>query len=235
MINRILYIATFFVLLAVTSFNVTAQEELPKNLNAEIIKGTGFIPYPSYSGTPYLNVKFLIGEIEFLDGTKVSNIGLRYSSYRDEVIYYNSYLLAQVVIDKISLKGFSFTDEKGDKRIFRRQNYDGYLPGERYFEVLSDGEISLLAYRKAVLTTCDPSYSKLGLAYQTSFSYYMYAAGKGYSLLKLNRNSLLSKFDKPNQKLVKKVLRKNGVMISDESSFVLAWNLIKENGITINF
>jgi hypothetical protein len=232
MTNKILAFTTLFILLAANS--LTAQEELLKNLNAEIIKGTAFISYPSYSGTPYLNVKFQNGEIEFLDGTKVSNIGLRYSSYRDEIIYYNPYLLAQIVIDKISLKGFSFTDEKGVKRIFRRQNYDGYPNGDRYFEVLSDGEVSLLAYRKVALTTCDPSYSKLGLAYQPSYSYYIYAAGKGYSSLNLNRNSLLSKFDKPNQKLVKKVLRKNRVMITDESSFVLAWNLIKENRITIS-
>jgi len=85
------------------------------------------------------------------------------------------------------------------------------------------------------LESCDPSFSKLGLAYKQSYSYYMFAPNKGYSILKLNRNSLLSKFDKPNQKLVRKVLRKNGVMITDEASFVLAWNLIKENTIPIHF
>lgn len=233
MINRIFFIIPLFVLLAATS--LTAQEELPKDMNAEIIKGKGFIPYPSYSGTPFLNMKYQIGEIEFSDGTKARNLGLRYSSYRDELIYFNAYLADQIVIDKISLKGFSFTDVNGEKRIFRRQNYDGFINGERYFEVLSDGQISLLAYRKVDLETCDPSFSKLGLAYKQSYSYYIFSPGKGYSLLKINRNSLLSKFDKPNQKLVKKTLRKNRVMITDEASFVLAWNVIKENGITINF
>ena len=233
MVNKTISVITLFVLLAATS--LTAQEGSPNDMNAQIIKGKGFISYPSYSGTPFLNAKFLNGEIEFLDGTKVKNLGLRYSSYRDEIIYFNDYLSDQIVIDKISLKGFSFTDITGTKRIFRRQNYDGFLTGERYFEVLSDGSISLLAFRKVDLETCDPSYSKLGLAYKASYSYYMFAPDKGYSILKLNRNSLLSKFDKPNQKLVRKVLRKNGVMITDEASFVLAWNLIKENAIPINF
>lgn len=233
MANRILSIFTLVGLLAVTT--LSAQEELSKNLNAGKIKGTGFISYPAYSGAPYLNMKYLNGEIEFLDGTKVQNIGLRYSSYRDEIIYYNTDLSAQIVIDKISLKGFSFTEEKGGKRVFRRQYYNGFSPGERYFEVLSDGEISLLAYRKVDLGTCDPAFSKLGLAYQKSYIYCIYAVGKGYSSISLNRNSLLSKFDKPNQKLVRKTLRKNRVMISDETSFILAWNILKENGIKLNF
>jgi len=232
MISRTLSFITIFMLFVASS--LTAQDELPKNLNAGIIKGTDFIPYPSYSGTPYLNITYLNGEIEFIDGSKLNNLGLRYSSYRDEIIYYNTFLSAQIVIDKISLKGFSFIDEKGVNRIFRRQNYEGYQNGDRYFEVLSDGDVSLLAYRKVDLATCDPSYSKLGLAYQPSYFYYVYAAGKGYSQIKINRNSLLSKFDKKNQKLVKKILRKNRVMITDESSFVLAWNVIKENGIAIN-
>ncbi len=233
MINRILFIIPLFVLLAATS--LSAQVESPIDMNAETVKGKAFVPYPSYSGEPFLNLKFQMGEIEFSDGTKVRNLGLRYSSYRDELIYFNNYLSDQIVIDKISLNGFSFTDVNGKKRTFRRQNYDGFINGERYFEVLSDGPISLIAYRKVDLETCDPSFSKLGLAYNKSYSYYMFAPGKGYSLLKINRNSLLSKFDKPNQRLVKKTLRKNRVMITDEASFVLAWNLIKENGITINF
>lgn len=233
MINRILFIIPLFVLLATTS--LSAQEELPKDMNAETVKGKAFISYPSYSGAPFLNMKYQMGEIEFLDGKKVRNIGLRYSSYRDELIYFNDYISDQIVIDKISLKGFSFNDVNGVNRIFRRQNYDGFINGDRYFEVLSDGPISLLAYRKVDLEICDPSFSKLGLAYKQSYSYYMFAPGKGYSLLKINRNSLLSKFDKPNQKLVKKTLRKNRVMITDEASFVLAWNVIKDNGITINF
>jgi len=233
MANRILCFITFFVLFAANS--LTAQQELSKNLNAKKIKGTNFISYPPYSGTPYLSEKFLPGEIEFTDGSKVKDLGLRYSSYRDEIIYYNTYLSAQIIIDKMSLKGFSFTDEKGDKRNFRRQKYDGYTNGERYFEVLNDGEISLLVYRKVDLETCETSYSKLGLAFKQSYIYYMYSADKGYSPLKLNRNSLLSKFDKPNQKLVKKIFRKNKVAFTDESGFVLAWNLLKESGISINF
>lgn len=218
-----------------TALSVTAQERSQPNLNSEKIKGTRFIPYPGYSGSPYLTDKFLNGEIEFPDGTKIGNLGLRYSTYRDEIIYYNPAISAQIIIDKISLKGFSFTDSKGVKRVFRRQYYNGLLHEERYFEVLSDGKISLLVYRKVDLETCDTSYNKFGLAFQPSYHFYFYAADKGYSPINPNRNSLLSKFDKPNQKLVKKILRKNKIQILDEPGFVAAWNLVMENGIKINF
>ena len=233
MTNRILLIITILGLFAAIS--VTAQERSQQNLNTEKIKGTRFIPYPGYSGTPYLTDKFVFGEIEFLDGTKIGNLGLRYSTYRDEIIYYNAVISAQIIIDKISLKGFSFTDDKGVKRVFRRQYYNGLLHEERFFEVLSDDKVSLLVYRKVDLETCDTSYNKFGLAFQPSFYYYIYSADKGYSPIKMNRSSLLSKFNKPNQKQVKKMLRKNKVLIEDEHSFIAAWNLIKDKQIEISF
>lgn len=234
--NRILIIITLLGFISATS--LMAQEALPKNWNTQKIKGSRFIPYASYSGAPFLNEKFVPGEIEFLDGTKSGNIGLRYSSYRDEVIYFNTAISAQIIIDKISLNGFTFTDDNGKKRIFRRQYYDGYLHGERYFEVLSDGDVSLLAYRKVVLLI-GPTYTDLNgkqksMSYQEAYNYYIYNSKNGYELIKINRSSLLAKFNKPTQKLVRKLLRKNKVLINDEAGFVKAWDLVKENGININ-
>lgn len=235
--NRILYIIALLHFLANAS--LSAQEELLKSQNSEKIKGTRHIPYASYSGSPYLNGKFCNGEIEFLGGTKVKDMGLRYSSYRDEIIYFNIAISAQIIIDKISLKGFSFIDEKGVTRIFSRQYYDGFLAGERYFEVLSHGDISLLAYRKVVLQIC-PTYTDnagkiKNMSYQQAYNYYIYNIKKGYEPIRINRNSLLSKFDKPSQKQVKKILRKNSVNITGEQSFVKAWNLLKDNGILPNY
>ena len=233
MTNRILFIIIFFGLVAATS--LTAQETQQKNWNTEKIKGMRFIPYPPYSGTPYLNEKFVLGEIDFTDGTKVENIGLRYSSFRDELIYYNTDISTQIVIDRNTLKGFSFTDALGFKRNFRRQYFDLFSHEERFFEVLSDGKIALLAFRKADLETCDTSFSKYGLAYQPASYYYLYSIERGYSPIKTSRSSLLSKFNKPNQKLVKKLLRKNSVQIIDEQSFADAWGLIAKSGIAVNF
>lgn len=232
MTKKILIIIIFFGFLAAGS--LYAQEKQKKSWNTDKIKGTRFIVYPPYAGTPYLNEKFVIGDIELTDGTIIRDLGLRYSTFKDELIYYNNDISAQIVIDKISLKGFSFDDGNGIKRVFRSQYYDIYFHEQRFFEVLSDGKISLLAYRKADLETCETSYSKFGLAYQQSYRYYFYSAEKGYSPVNLTRNSLLSKFEKPDQKLIKKILRKNDAQFVDESGFVKAWNVIKDSGIKIN-
>jgi len=239
MANKILtiYIVTLLGLMATIS--VSAQGNLPKNWDTEKIKGTRHLPYPSASGFPYLNDKFYPGEIEFLSGTKVDNIGLRYSSYRDAIIYYNTANTTQIEIDKISLKGFYITGETGLKRVFRRQYIEGYFANDRYFEVLSDGDVALLAYRKVALEMC-PTYSDdagrlKNMSYQNDYSFYFYSKEKGYTQVKMTRSSLLSKFDKITQQSVKKVLRKNGVQVTDENSFIHAWNLVKESGAKVNF
>ena len=235
--HKILYFFILFVFLLTKDSNLLAQVEWLQMQNSHIIKGTRHIPYPSYSGTPYLNDKFVPGEIEFSDGTKVGISALRYSSYRDELIYYNSAISAQIIIDKITLKGFSFTDNNGVKRVFRQQYYDGFLNGNRYFEVLSDGNISLLVNRKVVLQTCsvyaDPSGVQKNMSYQEAYNYFIYSSEKGYEPIRIGKNSLLSKFDMPAQKSIKKLLRKNKVVISNETGFVKAWNLLEGSGIYI--
>jgi len=233
MTGKLSHIFLLLIVFAVASAG--AQEIKDKNQGPEKIRGSRFIPYPSYPGSPFLNEKFLLGEIEFTDGTRIDKIGLNYGTYRDELIYYNAGVSAQIVVDKASLNGFTFTDTKGNKRNFRRQFYTGSFQGNCFFEILSDGNIAVLAYRKVNLEACDAYYSKTGMAYLPAYSYYLYRSDKGYSPIKINRSSLLSKFGKPDQKVIKKVLRKNGVVILDEASFVKAWNLVMEKGMAPNF
>jgi len=236
MTNRIIYFITLIGILIGSS--LTAQEKKILNGSDEKIKGVRFIPYSGYSGSPFLTERFCPGEIEFMDGNKVENIKLHYSTYRDEVIYFNESISVQIAIDKISLKGFTFIDELGRKRIFRKQYYNGFSPGNRYFEVLSDGDVSLLAYRKVILELgnayTNAEGRQLNMTYHSAYSYYFYSSEKGYDLVRLNKNSLLSNFDKPTQKIVKKLLRKNKISFDTEDDFVTAWNLIKENGIKLN-
>ena len=237
MANKILYTFVLFGLLSANS--VSSQEVVPKNWNTEKIRGTHHLPYPSYSGNPYLNEKFINGEIEFADGEKIGNLYLRYGTYRDEIIYFNPAISTQIVIDKISLKGFTLEGENGSKRIFRQQYYNGFLPGNRFFEVLNDGDISLLAYRNVILQNCTVYNNESGIPknmeYVQSFNYYFYNIKDGYRPIRIGKNSFLSKFSEPNQKLVKKLLRQNKVRIKDETSFVKAWEMVKANRIGMNF
>ena len=227
----------FYIILSFGFFvssTLFAQLKGLSNQTTEKIRGTRFVPSPNHGGKPYLYDKFMVGEIEFNDGTKIQNIGLNYSTYLDELIYYNPAITSQIQIDKISLKGFSFIDDYAKNRVFRRQ-FCAPLNSECYLEILSQGKISLLVYRKFNLEQCETYISKTGLAYQPAFIYFIYNEDNKYTQVNLSRNSLLSKFNKPDQKLVKKALRKNGIYISDESSFIRAWKLIEQSGIPISF
>jgi hypothetical protein len=233
MIAKLLYLVLVFELFL--SAVVFAQPAGLNNQSNDKIRGTRFIPYANFSGKPYLYDKFLKGEIELTNGTKIANLGLSYSTYRDELIYYNSAVSAQIIIDKLSLNGFSISETNGRVRHFCRQLCSEYMHGQCYFEILSEGEISLLVYRKVNLETCNTYYSKTGLAYEPAYSFFLYSPKQGYTPVNLNRNSLVSKFSKPNQKIIRKLLRKNGVVIEDEESFINAWNLIRERGIELIF
>lgn len=227
--KTIIPIFSFLILL----FSHAALAQDPGNdvIQDEKIRGFRFAPYPNYPGAPFLNDKFLMGEVELVNGTRIGNIGLNYGTYRDELIYYNTKISAQIVIDKMSLKGFSFYDKSGRKRVFRRQYFTGSFQGDCFFEVLSDGKISLLVFRKVNLETCNTYYSKSGMAYEPAYTYYLYEAGKGYLQLNPTRMSLLSKFSKQDQKAIRKMLRKNEVIVMDEPTFVQAWQLIEERGL----
>lgn len=227
-----IYLILFLGMLSTS--DLLAQNSETVNQSVDKIRGARFMPYPNYTGKPYLYDRFIFGEIELTDGTKISNIGLSYSCYRDELIYYNTDISAQIVIDKLSLKGFSLKEANGKQRMFRRMQGTGFNKEQRYYEILFEGKTSLFVYRKVNLESCDTYYSKSGLAYQPAYIYYLYSAEKGFSALNPTRNSLLSKFSKSNQKIVKKLLRKNGIFITDEANFIKAWMLIAEKDIKID-
>lgn len=218
---------------------IAAQKPLKENWDAQKIKGARHLPYPSYSGFPFLTDTWLPGKIEFSDGEIADSLFLRYSSYKDELVYFNQTNSAQILIDKASLKGFSFVDQNGINRMFRKQYFDGFIKGDRYFEVLADGETDLLAYRNVELTSTSPYKDESGtlknMIYTNEYQFYFYSPENGYTLVRLNNNALLSKFKESDQKPIKKILRKSKVRVTGEESLVLAWKIIEKEGFKINF
>jgi hypothetical protein len=229
--NRILQVHLPILITLLVVASVSAQSTLPKNWDTEKIKGSALLAYPSASGHYFFNEKFWNGGIEFLDGVKIGDLKLRYGEYRDELIYYNQSVLAQIIVDKISLRGFWMTDSQGVKHVFRQLFYSGYSPGNRFFEVLDSAEVSLLVYRKVILEICSPYYDIFGrlnnMAFQEAFAYYLYHPKKGFEQIKVNRSSLLSKFSQSDQADIKKFLRKNRNKVSNEPSLIEAWKLIQ--------
>jgi len=221
------------------SVSVFSQIPLTKKWDTEKIRGERNLPHPSFEGFPYLNRTWVIGKIEFNDGEVSDSLDFRYSSFKDELVYFNREISAQIVVDKASLKGFSYVDSIGISHIFRRQYFDGFAKGNRYFEVLSDADIDLLVYRKVKLSAVSPYKSVAGIlrdqAYTTEYQYYFYSPTNGYTLVRPTLSGLLSKFDHTSQRPIKKLLRKNRIRISDEDSFVLAWKCVDKVGFQLIF
>ncbi len=234
-------IILLFILFQTIGFAMTvvAQEPLNLNWDAEKIKGTRHIAYLIYDGFPFLNDSWSPGKIEFASGEIADSLFLRYSSFKDDVVYYNKAITSQIVIDKTSMNGFSFTEKDGRARVFRKQYYDGFMKGDRYFEVLSDGEPDLLAYRKVSLITTLPYKDQQeilkNMAYSPEHQYYFYSPAKGYTPVRMNLGALLSKFGKEPQKSIKKLIRKNRIRITDEASFVQAWKAVEKEGFIVVF
>lgn len=238
MTSRIIHSVLLFL---AWSFSQTAwAQEIPnRNWDGEKIRGVRFIPYPVYIGFAFLNFTYVPGQIEFTNGEIADSLNLRYSSFKDELVYYNKAITSQIVIDKASLKGFSYTEKDGSYHLFRKQYYDGLLKGERYFEVLSEGEPDLLVYRKVTLSITsaykDDREILKNMIYETSYQYFLYSREQGYTSVRINQGGLLAKFDKTLKKPIKKLLRKNRIKIIDEASFILAWKVAEKEGYKIIF
>ena len=236
--TKILYIILCLFALNFTN-SVLAQEILNKNWDGEKIKGVRNLPYPPYQGLPFLSTNWMIGKIEFVDGQIADSLNIRYSSYKDDLVYYNKNISTQIVIEKASLKGFSYTDDDGNTRNFRKQFYDDYLKADRFFEVLSKGETDLLVYRKSNLASTvayrDEKGTLINMAYTPDYQFYFYSPEKGYTAVKPNRAGLIAKFAATEQRPVKKYLRKNKVRITDEEGFLLAWKIIEKGGFKVVF
>lgn len=238
MTTRILHILILGCFL-ICSGRIYAQETFNRNWDGQKIKGVRHIAYPTYTGFPFLTDGWVPGQIEFNNGEIADSLYLRYSAFKDELLYYNKLLGSQIVIDKISLSGFSFKGSDGIPRVFRKQYYDGYMKGDRFFEILSKGETDLLAYRKRNLTTTMPYKDEQQILkdqeYTNSYQYYFYSPGKGYSLVRPNLNAFLDVFNVADQKSVKKLIRRNRVRITDEASLILAWKIVEVAGFKILF
>jgi hypothetical protein len=238
MTHKIFY-EILFLLIIGFSFSGYTQEVPAKNWDVEKIKGVRQLPYVSYDGFPFLTENWILGKIELESGVVIDSLYLKYSSFKDELIYYNKPAGAQIMIDKSSLKGFIFTGADGNTRVFRKLYYDNFVKGDRYFEVLSDGETDLLAFRKVNLNTTTPYYDKNGImknmVYELNYNYYFYSPEKGYLSVRMNYSDLLTKFDKLSQKPIRKLLRKNRISITGENSFINAWKTIEKEGYKVAF
>jgi len=237
--NQIRVKIFFLFLTSLLVQDIWAQGGSSRGWDAVKIRGTKQEFYSILEGKPYYTDSWCLGKIVFANGETLDSLHIKYSSYKDELIYYNKVVNAQIRIDKTTVSAFTYTDENGLVHSFLKQKFDNSAKGERYFEILSPGEPNLLCYRKVNMNDVPPYRDKNGTlkntAYEQEYLYYFYSPDKGYSSVKPNKSSLLSHFDKESQRPIKKLLRKNGISILDEFTFTVAWQTIQKQGFKVLF
>jgi hypothetical protein len=107
-----------------------------------------------------------------------------------------------------------------------------------YFEVIYDGFVDVLCFRKTVLLPCPVYKSNSGVEKNQKFvhssRYYIHHPVKGFFPTKIKRNALLSAYSKKDKKEIRKLLRENNLPISNEYEFGSVLKVIESAGFKMN-
>lgn len=233
-----LLIAAFFV-----QNSVIAQNN--QDWYAERIVGKRFNNSYFFDGSQYVIEDWVKGTLFFENGEKQSDVNMRYNSFLDQLIYFNSRASAEILIDKNTITGFSY--EYNSKTYFyKKYNFDNLskiylLPlkeGTIYFEVIYDGFVDFLCFRKTEMLPC-PTYisfsgSEKNQKFVHSYRFYFHHPEKGIFSTKIKRSALLSTYSKKDKKEIRKLLRDNNLVISNEYEFGSALKVIESAGFKMD-
>ena len=177
--------------------------------------------------------KWVNGEIIFVDGEVFNDIDLRYHAFDDELIVYNKHNSKPFVVDKFRVKEFIF-DDNGVRKKFVRLNLTKDDTLGKYFEMLVEGESSLLAFRYIAERKVDAYIDKSGIKRDTEYwaknNYYVYSPESGSHKMTPKRKSFYTTF--PNHKKeIRKIFRQARLLIKDESSMVNAFQLLQNKNV----
>ncbi len=231
-IHIILLVAAIFV------FNtVIAQDNHDQSWYAEKIVGKRFSNDNFFRGSQYIINDWTKGTLLFENGEKVSGLDIRYNSFLDQLIYFNPIVSVEILIDKNTITGFTF-DYKSKNYTYKKIFFPNFPKGIRYFEVIYDGFVDVLCYRKTTLLTC-PIYksisgSEKNQEFSRSFRFYIYLPEKGFVATKMRRGALLSNYSNNDKKEIRKLLRKKNITISNEYDFGSALKVIESAGFNMN-
>ncbi len=237
--KQISSILLIFAGLLLSAFPLKAQTPMTARWYEEKIRGERFKPYSSFEGSPFFQKEWRYGSITLANGEKLDSLMLKFSTFKDELLYYNPYLSAQIQIDKTTLAGFSMEDAEGGAFRFRKQNTNYSFNPARFFQVLHQGNTDLICHRKVNLISCSPYYMESGTRvnqiYAKSYNFYFYSPQKGYCAIRPTRSSLYAQFTKQQKKEIRKQLRKENISISGEQNFIRAWASLDKAGFVPQF
>lgn len=173
------------------------------------------------------------GSIELEDGVVYENVRMRYHALKDELVAYNDRLRILFIVDKETVKAFNIPTQSGTQH-FVKLYFDGFEQGEKYFREIYTGAAKLLAFHFVDEVKVSPFTDKQGFLRDTEYRfavhYYLYNKNIGFERLLKKRRSFLKIFPE-RKKEIRKLFRKNHLIMFDERGMVQAVQLLEEAGI----
>lgn len=195
------------------------------------LTGTQYYFFSTLNGTAYFNDNWLKGSILLVNGDRYNDIYLKYNTFKEELVVFNERNGAIFVPDKYIISEFMLNLSSGRSEVFRKIYFDKFPKGERYFNILYDGDkLKLLIWHKTIEANVSMYRDKYGIRRATEFrqdiTYFILFPDDNLVKISPNRRSFINLL--PEQKKeVRKVLRKNRISYSSRESLVKAVELIE--------
>jgi hypothetical protein len=173
------------------------------------------------------------GDILLTNGDKFENQELRYEADKDELIVYNANNFTLFFVEKEFVKSFTFkTGEKIQKFVKLSNVRDSAR--DNYFEELYSGKRTFLAFHYIFEHKVSPFVDRNGVMRDSEYlhqtNYFMYSEKEGIKKMDINRRSFFNAFPEK-KKEIKKLFRKNHLLIQHEEAMIFAFRLLEENNI----
>lgn len=213
------------------NWNWRALNEQSNRLQGKLTGKVFYMPAEGASQQFYHD-SWLRGNILLTDGDIFENEQIRYLAYGDELVAYNSNLRQLFIVDKQKVAGFTVNLPQENQE-FVKLYFDGFNPGDRYFERLFDGSRKLLAFRSIDEINTDIYRDKHGRLKHSSLklktTYYIYSEETGFKKVLPRRSSFLDLFHE-RKKEVRRLFRKNNLRPSTEKDMIRAFILLEKAG-----
>lgn len=222
-------------LLCVLCTPVLAQDSgmITQNLNSNSNSLSGKIIGKKYVLTPLANSNFLFpgdwvnATIYCNNGDVFENRRIKYHAFDDELIAYNENNSMLLFVDKQLVEKFIFT-EAGKKREFHSYMHRNK---NRYYELLYKGNNNLLSRRYVYAKQVRPYIDKLGIMRDVEYvfrsEFFLENIDGEIHKLHLSKKSLIE-INPQNKKEMRKILRRNRVVINSEEALLQAFRLIDD-------
>lgn len=244
MIERLKYLVILFVVLFQS--NAIAQSAglfyttLNENSNRLQGKLQGEIYYLNVMNNSnyFLQPDWEEGSIKLNDGDLFEGLKMRYMAFGDELVVYNENNRALFIVDKSTVKQFTFNNSSSKQGFKQRKfiNLDSLkdTQNKTFFEELYSGSLQLLAFHRIEMKKVRPYTDVSGRLADTEYNletkYYISSEDNSLERIQL-KVSYIGKLFPENKKEIRQQLRKSRINIKDEKSAIQAFKILDESGL----